>query len=414
MALAEGSRILAGDVRLTSPAGSAITGYAPGVDYLKQPLAFRARKAARYVELYGGRRTLVKVRSQYHMAASYGSLPAEAGPEPGQHVGVIGCGKFAYAQIAWYLQRAYGRTLRGVMDLEPARAASLAARYGAGYHTTEAQRILEDPEIDLVYIASNHASHAEYAVQALDRGKHVHIEKPHVVRMDQLERLVDAMRAGPGKVALGFNRPLSRMGQHVQSALWAESGPTMLNWFIGGHEIPADHWYFREEEGGRILGNLCHWTDFSLQMVPPECRYPITIRPTKAESSDCDIAVTYVFGDGSIAAITFSAKGHAFEGVKERFAAHRGDALVALDDFKTLRIDVGERRQRIRSRTRDHGHRIAICRSYEISRAGSTALGASPEYVWQTGELFLRTKEALERDEVVVLDGESRRQAVAQ
>src|SRR5680860_162523 len=194
------------------------------------------------------------------------------------------------------------------MDLEPARAASLATRYGAGYHTADAQRILEDPNIDLIYIASNHASHAEYAVEALARGKHVHIEKPHVVRMDQLERLVDAMRSSPGKVALGFNRPLSRMGRHVQSALWAEAGATMLNWFIAGHEIPADHWYFREEEGGRILGNLCHWTDFSLQMVPPKGRYPITVRPTKAESSDCDIAVTYVFGDGSIAAITFSAK----------------------------------------------------------------------------------------------------------
>jgi predicted dehydrogenase len=366
------------------------------VDYLQQPLAFRARKFARYVELYGLRRTAVKVRSQYHMAASYETLPGEAGPRPGQHVGILGCGKFAYAQIAWYLQRAYGRKLRGVMDIEPARAASLAARYGAGYHTAEAKRILEDPEI------------------ALDRGKHAHIEKPHVVSMDQLERLVDAMRSSPAKVALGFNRPLSRMGRRVQSALWAEPGAATLNWFVAGHEIPADHWYFREEEGGRVLGNLCHWTDFSLQMVPPESRYPITIRPTKADRSDCDIAVTYVFGDGSIAAITFSAKGHAFEGVKERFAAHRGDALVALDDFKTLRIDVGERRQRIRSRTRDHGHGVAIRRSYEMSSAGSSVPGASGEYVRQTGELFLRTKEALERDEVQVLDGQSSRQAVAQ
>jgi predicted dehydrogenase len=382
------------------------------VDYLHQPLTFRARKAIRYVELYGARRTLVKVRSQYHMGASYAKLPPERGVRPGQHVGVLGCGKFAYAQIAWYLHHAYGETLRGVMDLKPARAASLAVRYGAGYHTGDAQRILDDPEIDLIYIASNHASHAEYAVDALRRGKHVHIEKPHVVRMDQLERLVDAMRSGRGKVALGFNRPLSRMGRLAQSTLAAQDGATMLNWFVAGHEISPDHWYFREEEGGRVLGNLCHWTDFCLQMVPPECRYPVTIRPTRAESSDCDIAVTYVFGDGSIAAITFSAKGHAFEGVKERFAAHRGRALVVIDDFKTLRIDVGERRRRVRSRTRDHGHKDAICRSYEMSRTGSALPGASVDYVWQTGELFLQTKEALERDEVVVLDGQRRFEGV--
>ena len=34
----------------------------------------------------------------------------------------------------------------------------------------------------------------------------------------------------------------------------------MINWFIAGHAIDEDHWYYKDEEGGRILGNLCHWT----------------------------------------------------------------------------------------------------------------------------------------------------------
>ena len=117
------------------------------------------------------------------------------------------------------------------------------------------------------------------------------------------------MDASGGRVALGFNRPLSRIGREITRRLAAEDGASMFNWFVAGHEIPADHWYFREEEGGRILGNLCHWTDFVLRLVPEEHRYPIEINPTRAEKADSDIAVTYTFGDGSIAAITFSAKG---------------------------------------------------------------------------------------------------------
>ena len=78
---------------------------------------------------------------------------------------------------------------------------------------------------------------------------------------------------------------------------------------------------------------------------------PDRIHPTRAEKADSDIAVTYTFGDGSIAAITFSAKGHTFEGVKERFAAHRGNTLITMDDFKTLDVQVVERRQRIRDDT---------------------------------------------------------------
>ena len=46
--------------------------------------------------------------------------------------------------------------------------------------------------------------------------------------------------------------------------------------------------------------------------------------------------MSYVFGDGTIGVITFSAKGHTFEGVKERFSAHRGNTLLVLEDFKIL------------------------------------------------------------------------------
>jgi len=169
----------------------------------------------------------------------------------------------------------------------------------------------------------------------------VHIEKPHVVTDDQLTRLCAAQeaarKAGRGRiVSLGFNRPGSPFGTRMREQLWREDGELMQNWFIAGHEISPDHWYFREEEGGRVLGNLCHWTDLTYQMMPPERRFPIRIIPTRSAKSDCDIAVTYVFGDGSIAAITFSAKGHAFEGVKERYAAHRGNTLIAMDDFQRL------------------------------------------------------------------------------
>ncbi|MDZ7619624.1 MAG: Gfo/Idh/MocA family oxidoreductase, partial [Patescibacteria group bacterium] len=341
------------------------------MDYTASKLGFQVRKALRYVGLYGPRRTWVKVFSQYHMKRRCDVLPAAADPAPpGGHVGLIGCGNFAYSTIAYYVRAKYGRVIRGVMDTDPHRAASLGKAYGARYHTDDAERLLADPEIDLVYIASNHASHAEYAIRALALGKHVHIEKPHVVNPDQLVRLCRAMTESAGRVSLGFNRPLSPIGRTIQQYLASQSGPAMLNWFIAGHEIAPDHWYFHEDEGGRVLGNLCHWTDFVLQMIEPARRYPITITPTRGRKSDCDIAVTYVFGDESIAAITFSAKGHTFEGVRERFAAHRGDVLISMDDFSHLTVEVVDRKRNHSSRFRDHGHQASICRSYAMSRPG--------------------------------------------
>ena len=372
------------------------------MDYTKQPIRFKAQKALRYVRLFGVRRTAVKVRSQYHMERAYPRLPAQRDGRPSRrHVGIIGCGKFAYAQVAYYLEKRHGAVIRGAMDPEIARAASLFERYDLDYYTDDADRIIEDPAIDLVYVASNHATHAEYAIEALGRGKHVHIEKPHVVDDDQLARLCAAMEASEGRVRLGFNRPGSDFGRAIFEELERQPGTAMLNWFVAGHEIPPDHWYFREEEGGRVLGNLCHWTDFVHQLVPRDQRYPVTIIPARAEASDSNIAVSYVFADGTIAAITFSAKGHTFEGVKERFAAHKGDALITLDDFQRMTIEVGARKRTVRGLHRDHGHERAICESYALTSGGA---GVDAGYVRETGELFLRTREALEADERLVVE----------
>ena len=375
------------------------------VDYTKTPLRFRIRKVLRYVRMYGVSRTLAKVRGHYHMHARYDVLPARRkSASSARHVGLIGCGNFAFSTIAWFLGREAGPVLRGVMDADAHRAASLFERYRADYHTTDADEVLSDPAIDLVYVASNHASHAEYAIAAIEAGKAVHVEKPHVVNADQLHRLLAAAKgAANPRIRLGFNRPSSPLGRRVLAAMDAEEGTSMANWFVAGHEIDPGHWYFRPAEGGRVLGNLCHWTDFSLRMVPVARRYPIRIVPGRADASDCDVAVSCIFADGSIAAITFSAKGHTFEGVRERLHVHKGGLLVSLADFGALTIENGPRKERYRPRLRDYGHRRSILRSYRMSGRGGGAPGAGLDYVRRTAELFLATREALEADREILL-----------
>jgi predicted dehydrogenase len=376
------------------------------VDYTTQNLTFKVKKLLRYIRLYGLRRTLAKVRGQYHMRRQYDSLPQVSDkPEFGGHVGLIGCGNFQFSNVAYYLKKKYGRVMRGSMDVDINRAASLFEQYNLRYFTDDADRIISDPEIDLVYIASNHASHAEYAINALMAGKDVHIEKPHCVTEEQLRRLLDAMEEGAGKVvSVGYNRPMSRIGETINSYLGNEQGAAMLNWFVAGHELDPDHWYFQEAEGGRVLGNLCHWTDFSYKMIDEDGRYPLRIIPTRSDKSDCDIAVTYVFGDGSIAAITFSAKGHTFEGVREKLSAHRGNVLISMDDFKSLVIEVIDRKIKPIQLLRDHGHERSICTSYESAQDPEHP-GLSRQYVWESAQLFLATRAALESNETIVING---------
>lgn len=374
------------------------------MDYTEQSFLFKLKKGLRYIELYGINRTLAKINAQYHMKKKFNKFP-EIHERKGSkaHVGLIGCGKFGYSNIAYYIIKNFGKIIRGAMDIDINKSISVFQKYNTDYYTNEADKIINDPDINLIFISSNHASHAEYAISALQMGKSVHIEKPHVVSIDQLVRLCIAMQDSKGGVRLGFNRPGSILGEEIKKILLKQSGTAMFNWFVAGHEIEDDHWYFAKEEGGRVLGNLCHWTDFILQMVPYEQRFPITIIPSRSQKSDCDISVSLVFGDGSIGTITFSAKGHTFEGVREALNAHKGNALIQLRDFKSLRIDIIDKRIKRNLLRRDHGHEQAILNSYNM--INNQSLRESVAYVWDTGYLVLKTKEALENNCSITIDG---------
>ena len=372
------------------------------MDYTKESFSFKLKKSLRYLKLYGPSRTLVKIKGQYHMNRKFNDFPLmDEKKSKNKIVGILGCGNYSYGVINYYLKKNFGKVIKGAMDVESNRAASIFEDYQLDYYTNSAKKVIDDPNIEMIFIASNHFTHAEYAIEALKEGKHVHIEKPHVVNEDQLERLVQTMKDSKGKVRLGFNRPASKFGKIIIDHLQKEKGTAMINWFIAGHEIDPSHWYFDEKEGGRVLGNLCHWTDFTYQMIPEEDRYPIRIIPARSEKADCDISVSYIFGDGSIATITFSAKGHTFEGVREKLNLHKGNTLITMSDYESMRIDVVEKKKNYKNLFRDHGHEANIKQSYKLLDSGSQ--GESIKYIYETGDLFLKTKTALETQQEVIV-----------
>jgi len=323
-------------------------------------------------------------------------------------VGLIGCGNYAFSNIAYYLHKNQRNMIRGAMDKDINKAASLFERFGLQYYCDDAEKIISDPAIKLVYIASNHASHAEYAIKCIEAGKHVHIEKPHIVSHDQLDRLIAAMNAHPkSKVFLGFNRPRSRLFRKLQTFLAMQSGPLMINWFIAGHEIPDDHWYFDKKEGGRVLGNLCHWTDLTLHLVSQEKAFPCTIVPVTPKNAKSDFMVSIIFADRSCASITFSAKGHTFEGVREVLNLHKGDVLANLTDFEKLSVDVVEKRYRSKLFYRDHGHESNIIHSLNALK-GSGPPGEDVKHIKATALLFLAIKESIDSGEKIVIAKESK------
>ena len=372
------------------------------MDYTAQNLRFKVKKVLRYVMLYGVRRTMLKINGQIHMQKKYKSLPIIDPSIPkGGYIGIIGCGNYAFTTIASYLKNNFPGSMRASMDLDIHQAASLFESYNLKYYTDDEEKLISDPEIKLIFIASNHASHAEYAIRCIDAGKSVHIEKPHVVTQDQLDRLSKAIKENPkSNVFLGFNRPRSPLFGKLQNLLQGQTGPLMINWFIAGHEISDDHWYFDEKEGGRVLGNLCHWTDLTLQLVGMKNAFPCTIIPATPVGAKSDFIASVIFADRSCASITFSAKGHTFEGVREVLNIHKGDLLGNLTDFQALTVDIIDKKLSETLFFRDHGHEANIVNS------GINGKGENLAYIYGTAKLFLAIKQAIDSGAVVSLSAE--------
>lgn len=375
------------------------------MDYTNKNLIFKLKKTLRYVRLYGITRTVIKIKGQYHMKKKYENLPICKEIPKDKPIAIIGCGNYAFSNLAYYLRKNFGDVIGAAIDIDLNKAASMAEVYHVPFFATDAGEIYQNDNIKLIYISSNHASHAEYAISAIENGKDVYIEKPHVVSEEQLYRLHKAIENNNQKVFLGFNRPGSVIGKIIIEMLHNEEGIGVYNWFVAGHKIDPDNWYFRKEEGGRILGNVCHWTDFLFHLIPEDKIFPITIIPTRGQKSDSNVAINYKFGDGSVAVITFSAMGHTFEGVREKFNAHKGDCLINMDDFQSLRIDINDKVFRKNLGRRDHGHEKNIVDSYKMS-IGTLDYKTSDNIfrIINTAWLFLKTKESLDIDTPLIIE----------
>jgi len=288
----------------------------------------------------------------------------------GPGVGLIGCGQFGFSTIAYFLHA----TARIVVcyDTDTSAAMRLARMYGVKDVARSADDLFASPAIQVVYIASNHASHAEYAITALRAGKRVYVEKPIAVSHAQLRALCSTYRACGRNIFAGYNRPFSGAVRDIRAHLSVPEGPLTLGCFVSGHRIPPDHWYRRPAEGTRICGNVGHWLDLAVHFLSwrgiPD-RWKILLAWSDGRSRDDDLAVTLVSEAGDLVSIVLTARTEPFEGINETINLQWGDIIAKIDDFRRMTLWENEERYRYRYWPKDVGHRWAVLQPFsEYSR----------------------------------------------
>lgn len=113
-------------------------------------------------------------------------------------VAICGLGKLSTHQIAPALAKTKLCRLAGIVTGTPAKADAWKAKYGIAdrsvYSYDTMHRMADDPSIDIVYVVTPNALHAQHTIQAAQAGKHVFCEKPMEISVERCQQMIDACR----------------------------------------------------------------------------------------------------------------------------------------------------------------------------------------------------------------------------
>ena len=108
--------------------------------------------------------------------------------------GFIGCGEVTERKSGPAFSMIEGSSVVAVMSRSKDKAASYAERHGIPRYYTDAQSLINDPQVNAVYIATPPSSHATYAIMAMKAGKPVYVEKPLAASYMDCQRVMRISR----------------------------------------------------------------------------------------------------------------------------------------------------------------------------------------------------------------------------
>jgi 1,5-anhydro-D-fructose reductase (1,5-anhydro-D-mannitol-forming) len=128
--------------------------------------------------------------------------------------GIIGCGDVCEVKSGPALYKARGSALSRVMRRDAARARDFARRHAVPGYTTDADELIGDPEVDIVYVATPPGEHEAYALRAAAAGKPCYVEKPMARSAAECGRMRAAFeRAGVPLFVAYYRRALPRFSK---------------------------------------------------------------------------------------------------------------------------------------------------------------------------------------------------------
>lgn len=276
--------------------------------------------------------------------------------------GILGPGKIAHS-FAKDLRLVDGGKITAVASRDINRAKTFAAEYGAEHTYGTYDGLLKSNEADVIYIATPHTGHKEWAIKAIEHGKHVLCEKPLGINLAEVREIVDAAQSN--KVFL-------------MEALWSRFNPSIRKikeWVDAGKigkvgYLRADFAFYgldRDEKGRLLNPDLAGGTVLDIGIYPIFLAYLILGKPDRIlaashfHKTGAEIQTSMIFDYPDAQAMLYSGLTSKSE-MKAEISGDKGSILIdprwhEAHGFSMLR-DEGEERHELPTTGKGYAHEI--------------------------------------------------------
>jgi predicted dehydrogenase len=270
--------------------------------------------------------------------------------------GIIGCGNVCEVKSGPAFYKCAHSSLVAVMRRDAAKAEDFARRHGVERYYTDADDLINDPDVDIVYIATPPESHAELAIKVLQSGKPVYVEKPMAINYRECLRMLEAAKTYKQKLFVAYYRRslpyFVKIKQVIEAGLIGQPQVVQAGFFRPPHLSDKDEnlhtWRLNKEiaGGGYFYDLASHTIDILMFLLGKITKANgITGNIAGWYEAEDTVSASLLFESGVIgSAVWFYASSEMERKDWIEITGDKGSIRFSTFDFSNivLTIDVGE------------------------------------------------------------------------
>ncbi len=248
--------------------------------------------------------------------------------------GLIGAGNFTKTTLLPIMNNTGLYHFRALATTGGVGAAQAKEVFPFDYVTNDYTKLLNDEDVDLIVISTQHNSHAKFIVEALNAGKHVYCEKPLCLTLEELDKIEHAYRNSKNELFCGLNRRHAPLIQQIKKNLKTDKIPAMYDYIANAGYIPNEHWVHDVEVGGgRIIGEACHFVDVIQYLDGSKLlSLDVNFAQNEAYPMKDNAIISLMFESGAIGTIIYTSMGSK-KYSKEQLRVFSNSVVCEMDNY---------------------------------------------------------------------------------